>query len=130
MVHFGGAWVAQSVERLTWAQVMISWFVSSSPASGSVPTARSLGPGFGFCVSLSLCPTPTRALSLSLSQKSTLKRILRRVAVFLKTPLSFPFSLAICLLKRLGPHPAACLPCVFDVSFCPSGLDPAQGQVW
>ena len=37
-----GAWVAQSVERLTVAQVMTSWFVGSSPALGSVLTARSL----------------------------------------------------------------------------------------
>ena len=40
----GGAWVAQSVERLTSAQVTISWSVSSSPASGSVLTAQSLEP--------------------------------------------------------------------------------------
>ena len=39
-----GAWVAQSVERPTSAQVMISRSVSSSPASGSVLTARSLEP--------------------------------------------------------------------------------------
>ena len=38
----GGARVAQSVERPTSAQVMISRFVSSSPASGSVLTARIL----------------------------------------------------------------------------------------
>ena len=68
------------VECPTSAQVMISQFVSSSPASGSVLTARGLEPGhdltvrefeprvrlcadssgpgscFGFCVSLSLCP--------------------------------------------------------------------------
>ena len=44
VVHPGGAWVAQSVERLTSAQVMISRFVSSSPTSGSVLTARSLEP--------------------------------------------------------------------------------------
>ena len=37
-----GAWVAQSVQRLTSAQVMISRFVGSSPASGSVLTAQSL----------------------------------------------------------------------------------------
>ena len=37
-----GAWVAQSVERLTSAQVMISRLMSSSPASGSVLTAQSL----------------------------------------------------------------------------------------
>ena len=39
-----GAWVAQSVGRLTSAQVMISRFVSSSPALGSVLTAQSLEP--------------------------------------------------------------------------------------
>ena len=42
---YRGAWVAQSVERPTWAQVMISQLVSLSPASGSVLTARSLEPG-------------------------------------------------------------------------------------
>ena len=35
------AWVAQSVKHLTLAQVMISRFVSSSPASGSGLTAQS-----------------------------------------------------------------------------------------
>ena len=30
-----GAWVAQSVENLTEAQVMISWFMGSSPTLGS-----------------------------------------------------------------------------------------------
>ena len=39
-----GAWVAQSVERPTWAQVMISRFVGSSPASGSVLTVQRLEP--------------------------------------------------------------------------------------
>ena len=37
-----GTWVAQSVECPTSAQVTISWFVSPSPASGSVLTAQSL----------------------------------------------------------------------------------------
>ena len=37
-----GSWVAQSVKQLTSAQVMISWFLSSSPALGSVLTAQSL----------------------------------------------------------------------------------------
>ena len=41
---FWGAWVDQSVERLTSAQLMISRSVSSSPTSGSVLTARSLEP--------------------------------------------------------------------------------------
>ena len=39
-----GAWVAQSVKRPTSAQVMISWFMGSNPASGSVLTAQSLEP--------------------------------------------------------------------------------------
>ena len=39
-----GAWVAQSVKRVTSAQVMISQFVSLSPASDSVLKARSLEP--------------------------------------------------------------------------------------
>ena len=39
-----GAWVAQSVEWPTSAQVMISQLTSSSPASGSVLTAQSLEP--------------------------------------------------------------------------------------
>ena len=39
-----GAWVAQSVKHLTWAQVMILQFVNSSPALGSVLTAGSLEP--------------------------------------------------------------------------------------
>ena len=37
-------WVAQSVKHLTSAQVVISWFVSSSPMLGSVLTAQSLEP--------------------------------------------------------------------------------------
>ena len=38
------AWVAQLVKHQTSPQVMISWFMSSSPASGSVLTAQSLEP--------------------------------------------------------------------------------------
>ena len=64
-----GAWVAQSVERLTSALVMISRFTSSSPASGSVPTAQSLELLRILGLPLSLCPSPARVLSLSLSQK-------------------------------------------------------------
>ena len=37
-----GTWVAQLVGRLTLAQVMISWFMGSSPASGFALTAQSL----------------------------------------------------------------------------------------
>ena len=66
--QLGGApRVVQSVERPTSAQVMISWSVSSSPASGSVLTARSLERVLD-SVSPSLCPSPTHALSLSVSE--------------------------------------------------------------
>ena len=59
--------MAQLVKHLTLAQVMISWFVSSSPTLGSVWTAQSLEPAsdsvspflsvpplFAFCLCLSL----------------------------------------------------------------------------
>ena len=60
--------MAQSVERLTSAQVMISRSVGSSPASGSVLTAQSLEPALD-SVSPSLsAPSTTRALSVSLSK--------------------------------------------------------------
>ena len=60
--------MAQSVERPTSAQVMISRSVSSSPASGSVLTAQSLEPASD-SVSPSLSDPPPFMLSLSLSQK-------------------------------------------------------------
>ena len=59
----GGAWMAQLVKCPTSAQVMISQFVSLSPASGSVLTAQSLEPALESVSSL--CPSP---LVLSVSQ--------------------------------------------------------------
>ena len=63
-----GTWVAQLVKQLTLAQVMISWFVGSSPAMGSVLTAQSLEPALE-SVSPSLSALPPFMLCLSLSQK-------------------------------------------------------------
>ena len=63
-----GAWVAQSVKRLTSAQVMISRFVSLSPVSGSVLTAQSPEPASD-SVSPSLSAPPLLMLCLSRSQK-------------------------------------------------------------
>ncbi|XP_044909606.1 band 4.1-like protein 1 isoform X15 [Felis catus] len=63
-----GAWVAQSVEHPTSAQVMISRFVGSSPASGSVLTAQSLEPASD-PVSPSLSALPPFVLCLAVSQK-------------------------------------------------------------
>ena len=59
-----GAWVAQSVKCPTSAQVMILWFVNSSPVLGSVLTGQSLEPASG-SVSLFLRPSPAHALSVS-----------------------------------------------------------------
>ena len=64
-----GAWVAQSVKRPTSAQVMISRFVSLSPASGSVLTAQSLEPASD-SVSPPLSAPPPLALTLSLPLKN------------------------------------------------------------
>ena len=64
----GGAWVAQSVKRLTSAQVMISQLVSLSHMSGSVLTAQSLEPA-SHSVSPSLSASPLLVLCLSLKNK-------------------------------------------------------------
>ena len=69
-VHlFWGAWVVQLVKHLTWAQVMISQFLSSSPASGSVLTAQSLEPTLD-SVSPFLSVTLLLMLCLCLSLKN------------------------------------------------------------
>ena len=67
-----GAWGAQPVKRPTSAQVMISRFVSSSPASGSVLTAQSLEPASD-SVSPSLSAPPLLMLSLARSLSLSLK---------------------------------------------------------
>ena len=69
-----GARVAQSVVRPTSAQIMMSRFPSSSPASGSVLTAQSLEPAWD-SASPSLSAPPRLLLCLSLSIKITLDRL-------------------------------------------------------
>ena len=65
-----GTWVAQLIRRPTSAQVMISWFVSSSPTLGFMLTAQSLEPASdSVCVSLSLPLPYSRPVSLSLKNK-------------------------------------------------------------
>ena len=59
--------MVQSVECPTSAEVMISWFVGSSPESGSVLTAQSLEPASD-SVSPSLSAPPLFVLCLSLSK--------------------------------------------------------------
>ena len=65
--NFRGALVAQSVECLTSAQVMISQFMGLSPMSGSVLTAQGLEPASD-PVSPSLSAPPPLMLSASLSK--------------------------------------------------------------
>ena len=62
---YWGAWVVQSVKHPILAQVTISQFVGSSPASGSVPTAQSLEPASD---SASPSLSAPRPLTHSLSQ--------------------------------------------------------------
>ena len=64
---FRGAWVAQSVERLTSAQVMISQLIVPAP-SQTVLTAQSLEPASDY-VSPSLSAPNPLAFCLCLSQK-------------------------------------------------------------
>ena len=68
-----GTWVAQSVQCLTLSQVMISWFVGSSSASGSVLTAQSLEPASN-SVSPSLSAPPPLTLCLCLSKINVKKK--------------------------------------------------------
>ena len=77
-----GAWVAQSVERPTLAQVVISQSLSSSPALGSVRTAQSLEPALGsVSPSLSLALPSFYSVSVSLSQinKNIFKKLKKTV---------------------------------------------------
>ena len=67
--QFRGAWVAQSVERPTLDQVIISQFMSLSPTLGSVLTPGSLEPASD-SVSLSLSAPPLFVCALSLSLKN------------------------------------------------------------
>ena len=65
--------MAPSVKRPTSAQVMISWFVGSSPASGSVLTAQSLETASD-SVSSSLSALPLLVFCLSKMNKLKKKK--------------------------------------------------------
>ena len=70
--------MAQPVKRLTLAQDMISWFMSSSPESGSVLTAQRLGPASDSVFpSLSASPPLALRVSLSLKDKINIKKNLK-----------------------------------------------------
>ena len=61
--------MAQLVEHPTWAQVMILWFVSLSPTSGSVLTAQSLEPALDSVFPSLSTPPPVMLVSLSFKDK-------------------------------------------------------------
>ena len=65
--------MAQLVKGLTAAQVMISWFMSLSPASGSMVIAQSLEPALDSVSPSCSLPLPThvrmRMFSLSLKNE-------------------------------------------------------------
>ena len=62
-----GAWLAQSVKRLTLAHdLAVRGF---EPHVGLCADGSEPGACFGFCVSPSLSPSPAHALSLSLKNK-------------------------------------------------------------
>ena len=76
--------MAHSVKCPTLAEVMISRFVSSSPASGSMLTAQSLVPASdSVSPSLSAPPPLMLALSLSLLQKinKNIKNIYKKIKI-------------------------------------------------
>ena len=76
MCNSRGTWGAQSVERPTSAQAVISRFGSSSPASGSVLTAQSLEPASdSVSRSLSAPPLLVFFLSVCLSLSKINKKI-------------------------------------------------------
>ena len=76
--------MAQSVKRLTSAQVMISQFVGLSPGLGSVQTAQSLEPApESMSPSLSLL-LPTCTLSLPLSKINKHLKNFFKMLIFLR----------------------------------------------
>ena len=66
--------MAESVKRPTLAQVTISQFLNSNPASGSVLTAQSLEPGSDFVSPSRSLPLPMLALCQSLSKIINVKK--------------------------------------------------------
>ena len=75
--------MAQLVDRLTSAQVMISQFMSLSPALDSVLTAQSLEPASDSLSPSLSAPPPARALSLSLSKiKRNIKKNYRGLDLY------------------------------------------------
>ena len=101
-----GAWVAQSVKHLTSAQVMISWFVGSSPASGSVLTARSLEPASD-SVSPSLSAPPLLMLCLSVSKINKNIKKIKKGGAWVAQSVKSPTSAQVMILRSMSSGPAS-----------------------
>ena len=102
-----GRLVAQSIERLTWAQVLISQFVGSSPASGSVLTARSTTShksssqaGWSFTKPSPCLQAPIHA---SLPSHAGLPLLIFRSFFLHQTVLHSPQRLIFCTINSQGP---------------------------
>ena len=67
-MYLRGAWVAQSVKRLTLAQVMILQFMGLSPTLGSVLTAQSLEPSLDSVSPFLSAPPSLLSLSLKINK--------------------------------------------------------------
>ena len=97
-----GAWVPQSVRHPTSAQVVISQFVSLSPASGSVLTTQSLEPASD-SVSPSLSAPPLLVLSLSLSKTNKHFKNFKKEKAFDK--IQYPFMVKTTTTRKRSERP-------------------------
>ena len=106
--------MAQSVKPPTPAQVIISRFTDSSPASGSVLTAQSLEldsdsvslslfvpPLLTFCLPLSLSPSPSLSLSKVNIKKNCLIKINKQFTREISTVLDMMRTITI---RLFGPN--------------------------
>ena len=84
-----GAWVAQFIEHLTSARVVILWFVGSSPPSGSLLLVGS--PLQIFCSPPPLPPTATSKINLK-KKKKVLQRGKITPKVYQPNPTEEPVS--------------------------------------
>ena len=105
-----GTWVAQSVKPLTSAQVMISRLVSSSPVSGSVPTAQSLEPASdsvspSFSVPFLLRTSAQVMISQFIGSSPAWGSVLtvQSLPQIFCLPLSLPVS-SLCPLSKINKH--------------------------
>ena len=125
-----GTGVAQSVKRLTSAQVMILQLVSSSPMSGSVLTAQRLEPALD-SVSLSLSvPAP---FILSVTQNKWMN-IFKNLKNFRLCPLAPIFVFPSISAGDVGESARHLilqyLPALLDLRYVCSAYSPPSAAIW